>query len=145
MRGNGASYNDPNDRFDDDLSDEYDLLDDLNDDESRRSNARQRAQQRAYRPNYGKPGRRPAAEREGAFNAFMWMLDGATGMLEELRHSDLGLSEDFWVHAYAARRESLMAMRAILDDWIDEDPPSSPPAAKPDQPKQRRGGIDIDF
>ncbi len=144
MRGNGASYGDPNDRYDDELNDDYDLLDDLSDDEYH-GNARRRAQRRAYRPTYGKPDRRPASEREGAFNALMWILDGATGLIEELRHNDLGLPEEFWVHAYAARRESLMAMRAILDGWIEDDAPSSPPATKPDQPKQRRGGIDIDF
>ncbi|MFN3334954.1 MAG: hypothetical protein ACK47M_20835, partial [Caldilinea sp.] len=106
--------------------------------------ARQRAQRRAYRPNYSKPGRRPASEREGAFNALMWMIDGATGLLEELRHNDLGLPEDFWVHAYAARRESLLALRAILDDWIDEEPPL-PPSGEKQEPPKRRGGINIDF
>jgi hypothetical protein len=44
------------------------------------------------------------------------------------------------MHADAARRESLMALRAILDEWIDEEPP--PPQ---DTPPKRRGGIDIDF
>ncbi len=149
MQGNGAHYDDPKNRFDrrfddDEMDDDFDLLDDLNDDETHRPNARRRAQQRAYRPNYGKPGRRPASERESAFNALMWMLDGATGMIEELRHNDLGLPEDFWVHAYAARREGLMALRAILTDWIDEDAPSSTPPTSENPPK-RRGGIDIDF
>ena len=142
MRVNGAPYDSPEDRFDDDMSDDFDLLDDLTEDEVRRSSARQRAQRRAYRPNYGNPGRRPAAEREGAFNALMWMLDGATGMLEELRHNDLGMPEDFWVHAYAARRESLMALRAILDEWIDDD---APPSSTNEERPKRRGGIDIDF
>lgn len=143
MRGNGAQSNDPNARYDDDADDDYDLLDDLADDELRRANARQRAQQRSYRPHYSKPGRRPAAEREGAFNALLWLLDGATGAVEELRHNDLGLPEDFWVHAAAARKETLMALRAILDDWIDEEN-DAPSAPKTDPPK-RRGGIDIDF
>jgi hypothetical protein len=47
------------------------------------------------------------------------------------------------VHAAAARKETLMALRAILNDWIDEenDAPSTPKA----DPPKRRGGIDIDF
>jgi hypothetical protein len=149
MQDNGAPYNDPRNRFDramddDEMDDDFDFLDNLDDDETRRPNARRRAAERDYRPNYGKPGRRPASEREGAFNALMWMLDGATGMVEELRHNDLGLPEDFWVHAYAARREGLMAMRAILNDWIDDDASPSSPPTKEERPK-RRGGIDIDF
>jgi hypothetical protein len=144
MQGNGAPYHDPGNRFDDEMDDEFDLLDDLSEDDLRQASARRRAQQRAYRPNYGKSARRPASEREGAFNALMWMLDGATGMIEELRHNDLGLPEDFWVHAYAARRESLMALRAILDEWIDDEAPPSEPPANDDRPK-RRGGINIDF
>ncbi|HHY57814.1 MAG TPA: hypothetical protein GYA08_20515 [Chloroflexi bacterium] len=143
MRGNGAPSNDPNPRYDDRADDDYDLLDDLADDEWQRSNARQRARQRDYRPRYSKPGRRPAAEREGAFNALLWLLDGATGIVEELRHNDLGLPEDFWVHAVAARKETLMALRAILDDWIDEE--HDAPAPPKSEPPKRRGGIDIDF
>jgi len=142
MRGNGSQSNDPHARYDDSADDDFDLLDDLTDDELRRANARQRAQQRGYRPRYARPGRRPASEREGAFNALLWLLDGATGMVEELRHNDLGLSEEFWVHAAAARKESLMALRAILDDWIDEDDAPAPPDA---DPPKRRGGINIDF
>lgn len=144
MRGNGAAYNDPDEHSDAEMSDDFDLLDNLTDEELQQRNARQRARRRAYQPSYSKSGRRPASEREGAFNALMWMLDGATGLLEELRHNDLGLPEEFWVHAYAARRESLMALRAILDDWINEDPPLPTAGAQQERPK-RRGGIDIDF
>lgn len=143
MRSNGAPSNDPNARYDDGADDDYELLDDLADEELRRANARQRARRRDYRARYSKPDRRPASEREGAFNALLWLLDGATGMIEELRHNDLGLPEDFWVHAAAARKETLLALRAILDDWIDEEVEAqTPPAA---DPPKRRGGIDIDF
>ena len=75
MRGNGAHSNDPDARYDDSADDDYDLLDDLADDELRRANARQRAQQRDYRPHYGKPKRRPASEREGAFNALLKIME----------------------------------------------------------------------
>jgi hypothetical protein len=140
MRGNGASYDDPGDPYDDQAGDDYDLLDDLADEDARQANARRRAQQRSYRPRYTKPTRRPAAERDSSFNALLWLLDGATGLVEEMRHNDLGLPEEFWMHADAARKESLMALRTILDEWIDEEPP--PPQ---DAPPKRRGGIDIDF
>lgn len=143
MRSNGAPSNDPNARYDDSADNDYDLLDDLADDELQHTNARARARQRDYRPRYSKPNRRPAAEREGAFNALLWLLDGATGVVEELRHNDLGLPEDFWVHAAAARKETLMALRAILDDWIDEE--NGAPAPPTTDPPKRRGGIDIDF
>jgi len=141
MRGNGAPYDSPDESFDDPFDDAFDPLDDLADDETQHESARQRARRRGYRPHYGKPGRRPASEREGAFNALMWLLDGATGLVEELRHNDLGLSEEFWTHAYAARQESLMALRAVLNEWIDEEQAPPPPEERP----KRRGGINIDF
>lgn len=144
MRGNGASFDEPDECYDNEMNGDFELLDELADETVQRQTARQRAQRRAYRPNYSKPGRRPASEREGAFNALMWMIDGATGLLEELRHNDLGLPEEFWVHAYAARRESLLALRAILDAWIDEEPPLPPSGETQERPK-RRGGINIDF
>ena len=75
----------------------------------------------------------------------LWLLEGATGVMEEIRHNDLGMSEDFWIHAYAARRESLLAMRAALDQFIasTEAQGSDQRENKPRGP--RRGGIDIDF
>ena len=76
------------------------------------------------------------------------MLEGATGIVGELGHNDLGLSEDFWMHAYAARRESLMAMRSLLEEWIDEeteDEPAPPPADEAPKRTPRRGSINIDF
>ena len=152
MRANGAPYDNPDDSFDDSFdnsfderrSDDYDLLDDLNNDEDEPKSARERAQRRTYRPRYRKPSRQPAAERESAFNAFLWLLDGATGVIEEMRHNDFGVPEECWVHADAARRESLMALRAVIDDWIDEDEPA-PPAEAQRKTQDRRGGINIDF
>src|SRR5690242_17474069 len=86
----------------------------------RAKSKRDRASERAYEPAPEKTERRPSGERENAFNALAWLLEGATGLVEELRHNDLGLPEDFWVHAYAARKESLLALRAILDDMIEQ-------------------------
>jgi len=124
-----------------------DPLDDLDRDDERGGSKRARAQRRRAQTSYAKPGRRPSTEREGSFNALLWVLDGATGLMEELRHNDLGLSEEFWMHAYAARRESLLAVRALLETWIDEDKedPASPVAAEQLAPKSRRGSINIDF
>jgi hypothetical protein len=142
MRGNGAQSNDPNARYDDSADDDYDLLDDLADDELRRANARQRAQQRELSPTLWQA-RTPAQpqKREGAFNALLWLLDGATGAVEELRHNDLGLSEDFWVHAAAARKETLMALRAVLNDWIDEENESPHRRPKPIHPNVAAASI----
>ena len=124
-----------------DNADEYDdLYEDLYGEPAH--SARQRAQAQGYRPKYGPSGRRPAAEREGAFNVWMWLLEGATGAIEEVRHNDLGLSEDFWVHAAAARRESLLALRAVLDQMIDGE--ETQQTEERDQRRARRGGIQVD-
>ncbi|MCB0129482.1 MAG: hypothetical protein KDD78_01480 [Caldilineaceae bacterium] len=112
---------------------------------SRQPSSRERAQQRPYSPDLDEPSRRPAKERENAFNALAWFLEGATGLVEELRHSDLGLSEDFWVHAYAARRESLLALRAVLDEMIDQSTAKVQEQAEREKRRERRGGINIDF
>lgn len=132
----------------DEYEDEFDPLDDLTGQEPRRASNRDRGRRRRARNGYPKPGRQPASEREGSFNALLWLLDGATGFMEELRHNDLGLSEEFWMHAYAARRESLMAARALLETWIDEDEKEEPAPPRADEPparKPRRGSINIDF
>ena len=107
--------------------------------------AREAGRRRAYRPSSARPGRRPAAARESAFNALLWVLDGATGLVEELRHNDLGLPEAFWTHAYAARREGLLALRSLLDTLIDEAPATSSPEGAPEKAPQRRGEVQIDF
>ena len=70
-------------------------------------NNRSKGAGRAYRARYTRAVRRPAAQREHAFDALAWLIEGASGFAEELRHSDLGLSEEFWVHFYAMRREGL--------------------------------------
>ena len=80
-----------------------------------------------YGPTYGQPTRRPARERDGAFNALLWLLDGATGLVERSCGTTTSrLPEDFWVHAYAAPRQSLIALRAVLNDALDgEEPPQA--------------------
>ena len=106
---------------------------------------RERARRRDYTPGYGKPDRQPASERDTAFNLFMWLLEGATGALEELRRNDLGLSEEFWVHTYAARQETLLAMRAALDTLIEKTSAVEKQEQERQKRQERRGGIDIEF
>ena len=72
-------------------------------------------------------------------------MEGATGFIEELRHNDLGLPEDFWVHAYAARKESLLALRAVLDDLIARSESQVQQEQEKQQRRERRGGINVDF
>ena len=108
-------------------------------------NNRERAQSRGYRPAYKEAARKPAAERDSAFNALAWLLEGATGVVEELRHSDLGLSEDFWVHAAAARREGLLAARAVLDQLLEETEQQQTAERQRQERQSRRGGINVDF
>ena len=66
-------------------------------------------------------------------------------MIEEVRHNDLSLPEDFWVHAYAARHESLLAVRAIVDDLIAKSESAQKQEEEKQQRRERRGGIDINF
>lgn len=107
--------------------------------------ARDRARASGYRPASRESGRKRAGQREGSFNVMLWLLEGATGVVEELRHNDLGLSEDFWVHAYAARREGIMAMRAVLDQLLDEDEETREQDSEREQRRNRRGGINVEF
>lgn len=106
--------------------------------------ARTAARVRDYSPPYEQPARTPASEREEAFNFVAWLADGATGILEELRHNDLGLTEEFWLHAYAARRESLLALRSFLDTVIEKTDGAAQQEAERRQRRQRRGGINIE-
>jgi sarcosine oxidase delta subunit len=102
------------------------------------------AQDRPYRPAYGEPTRKPALERDSAFNAVAWLLEGATGVYEEMRHNDLGLSEEFWMHASAARREALLAMRTAIDDILARSTTAEQQQEQRDRRREQRGGIDID-
>jgi hypothetical protein len=106
---------------------------------------RERARARGYRPAYEEPARKPANERDTAFNVLAWLVEGATGLVEELRHNDLGLSEDFWVHAAAARREGLLAARAVLDQLLEETEGQQAAERGRQQRQARRGGINVDF
>jgi hypothetical protein len=87
--------------------------------------------------------RKPKSEREDAFDVGAWLVQGFVGLSEELRHSDLGLPEDFWVHAYAARREALLAARALVDAALETcaDEEKTTQKKKPSQ----RGQVSIDF
>ncbi len=111
----------------------------------RGSSSRARARTRPYTPRYAQTARRPYADRENAFDALAWLIEGATGLIEELRHNDLGLPEDFWVHAYAARQEMLLAVRAALDDMIEKGVDAAQAETERQKRRERRGGIDIEF
>ena len=106
---------------------------------------RSRAEQRPYTPDYGEVPRRPAEERENSFNALAWLLEGATGLVEELRHNDLGLSEEFWIHFYAARRESLLAARALVDSLLEKTEQEARKAEERTQRRACRGEVKVEF
>lgn len=111
----------------------------------RTTSNRDRARTEPYAPDYEEPARKPGAERPNAFNTLAWLVEGATGLLEELRHSDLGLSQAFWTHAYAARRESLLALRAVLDDLIAQSESQGRQEQERQERRDRRGGVEIEF
>lgn len=109
------------------------------------SNARTKAEQAGYQPEYDRPGRRRSSDdRANAFNALAWLVEGATGLAEELRHSDLGLSEDFWVHVYAMRREGLLAARAAIDSLLEKTERESEEAKEQVKRAARRGGVPVE-
>lgn len=91
------------------------------------------------------PKRKPSDQRENAFNFLAWVVDGATGIAEELRYNDLGLSEEFWTHFYTARKESLLAARSFLDSLIESGESDTVKEEERAKRRKRRGGIDIDF
>jgi hypothetical protein len=95
-------------------------------------------------PAYDPPPRRPRAERNDAFDFSSWLLEGVVGIAEELRHNDLGLPEEFWTHAYAARKEALLAARSLLDVAIERCDDTDLPSVRRKQRKQR-GNVNIDF
>jgi hypothetical protein len=113
--------------------------------EEKSTNSREQATNSDYEPEHEQPGRRRKSEdRANAFNTLAWMMEGATGLVEELRHSDLGLSEEFWVHFYAMRREGLLAARAAIDSLLAQTEKESKAAQEQTQRQTRRGGVTID-
>jgi len=110
-----------------------------------RPSARQRVAQSEYTPRYEQPGRLPAEERTAAFNALAWLADGLTGAIEEARHSDLGLSQEFWTHLYAVRRESLLTAQALIESLLARTECKTEQEQETEQRRARRGGVNIDF
>ena len=104
---------------------------------------RDRAADQSYTPPYAESTRKPADARPNAFNPLAWVLEGASGLIEELRHNDLGLSEKFWVHANAAQREALLAIHAALESLIAHTEQSAQQEKERQQRQARRGGIEI--
>lgn len=112
---------------------------------SKRGNARTRAERASYEPYYNRPGpRRSSENRANAFNTLAWLVEGATGLVEELRHSDLGLSEEFWVHVYAMRREGLLAARAAIDSLLEKSEQEGQEAQEQSKRQARRGQVNIE-
>ena len=129
------------------MNDEYDALfeEPKSADDAPPATNRTRAAARDYRPAYEKPSRQPAEDREDSFNPLAWLIEGATGFVEEMRHNDMGLSEEFWVHAAAARREGLLAARALLDQFLEETQQQQAAERERQARQSRRGGINVDF
>jgi hypothetical protein len=112
---------------------------------SKPQNARTQAEQVAYEPEHARPAaRRSSDDRANAFNTLAWLVEGATGLVEELRHSDLGLSEEFWVHVYAMRREGLLAARSAIDSLLAQSDKASREAHEQSMRQARRGGVAVE-
>ncbi len=107
--------------------------------------ARAEAAQGEYAPRYEKPARLPAEERAAAFNPLAWLADGLTGALEEARHNDFGLSQEFWTHFYAVRREGLLTAQALVESLLAQVEGKPAHNEQDKQRRARRGDVDIDF
>lgn len=86
--------------------------------------------------------RQPRTERAQPFTFSSWLLEGMVGLSEELRHNDLGLPPAFWTHAHAARREGLLACRALVDAALARCEADA--ARQKEEPASQRGRVDID-
>ena len=113
--------------------------------DERKPSQRDSAAQAKYSPRYETPSRRPAESRPTSFNPLAWVADGVTGAIEEARHNDLGLSQDFWKHLYAVRRESLLTAQALVESLIAKVESKADEQEQRAQQRQRRGSVDIDF
>lgn len=112
-----------------------------NPDPSERS--RSRPQEERGDTHYDPPPRRPKSERDNAFDFSSWLLDGLTGIAEEIQHNDLGLPEAFWTHTYAARKEALLALRVLVDTAIERCEREEDASTRSQRPR-RRGSINIE-
>lgn len=107
--------------------------------------ARQLAGEQSYTPRYETPARKSSAERPNSFNPLAWLADGVTGVVEEVRHNDLGLSQEFWTHLYAVRRESLLTAQALVNSLIAWSEGPADKQAERQQQRERRGNVEIKF
>ena len=98
--------------------------------------------QTAAEPQTEPPPRQPRTERAHDFTFSTWLLEGVVGLCEELQHNDLGLPQDFWTHAYAARREALLAARALIDAAITRCETDA--SQREEQSSAQRGRVDIE-
>ena len=98
--------------------------------------------QTAAEPKTELPPRQPRTERAHDFTFSTWLLEGVVGLCEELQHNDLGLPQNFWTHAYAARREALMAARALIDAAITRCETDA--SQREEQSSAQRGRVDIE-
>lgn len=94
---------------------------------------------------YDPPPRRPRHERKNAFDVGSWLLEGVLGIAEEVRHNDLGLPEEFWTHAYAARREALLAARALIDTALERFDEEDAAGARREAGRRQRGPVNVKF
>ena len=94
---------------------------------------------------YTAPSRRPRHERKNAFDVSAWLIEGVLGLAEEFRHNNLGLPEEFWVHASAARKETLLAARALIDTAIEHCEEGEAANAKRETARRQRGRVNINF
>lgn len=78
-----------------------------------------------------------AEEREFAFED--WLAEGIKGFRASYKKLSPLLSEEFYQHTRAARREMLLAMRSLIDAAIEST------EEKEEKPKKKAAKIKVEF
>jgi len=106
--------------------------------------ARKKAGDMDYAPDYDRKNVRTSGEnRSTAFNPVAWVVDGATGVVEEVKNNDLGLNEEFWVHFNAMQREGLLAARAAIDSILANAEKATKEVKEQVERQTRRGEVKV--
>lgn len=116
----------------------------INETEKAAQSARKTAEKMVYQPEYDRTNVRTSGEnRSTAFNPIAWVVDGATGVVEEVKNNDLGLSEEFWVHFNAMQREGLLALRAAIDSVLANTEKATQELKEQVERQTRRGEVKV--
>lgn len=116
----------------------------INETEKVAQSARKTAEKLVYQPEYDRSNVRTSGDnRSNSFNPVAWVVDGATGVVEEVKNNDLGLSEEFWIHFNAMQKEGLLALRAAIDSVLANAEKATKEVKEQVERQARRGEVKV--